>query len=46
VWGKTIGRLAGGAELIDVRLSVDLCAIYWHFLLVVWLFLFGMLLST
>lgn len=46
VWGKTVGRLAGGAELIDVRLSVDLCAIYWHFLLVVWLFLFGMLLST
>jgi heme/copper-type cytochrome/quinol oxidase subunit 3 len=29
-----------------VRLSVVLCAIYLHFLLVVWLFLFGMLLST
>jgi cytochrome c oxidase subunit 3 len=46
VWGKTIGRLAGGAELIDVRLSVELCAIYWHFLLLVWVILFGMLLST
>ena len=46
VWGKTMGRLAGGAELIDVRLSVDLCAIYWHFLLLVWLVLFGLLLST
>jgi cytochrome c oxidase subunit 3 len=46
VWGKTFGRLAGGAELIDVRLSVDLCAFYWHFLLLVWLVLFGLLLYT
>lgn len=46
VWGKTMGRLTGGAELIDVRLSVELCAIYWHFLLLVWLMLFGLLLST
>ena len=46
VWGKTVGRLAGGAELIDVRLSVDLCAFYWHFLLLVWLVLFGLLLYT
>jgi cytochrome c oxidase subunit III len=46
VWGKTVGRLAGGAELIDVRLSVDLCAIYWHFLLLVWLVLFSLLLYT
>ncbi len=46
VWGKTMGRLAGGAELIDVRLSVELCAVYWHFLLLVWVILFGVLLST
>jgi cytochrome c oxidase subunit 3 len=46
VWGKTVGRLAGGAELIDVRLSVDLCALYWHFLLLVWLVLFCLLLYT
>jgi cytochrome c oxidase subunit 3 len=25
---------------------VELCAVYWHFLLVVWLILFGLLLST
>jgi cytochrome c oxidase subunit 3 len=43
VWGKTVGRLSGGAELIDVRLSVDLCAFYWHFLLLVWLVLFSLL---
>jgi cytochrome c oxidase subunit 3 len=45
-WGKTVGKLAGGAELVDVRLSTELCAIYWHFLLLVWLVLFGVLLST
>lgn len=45
-WGKTVGKLAGGAELIEVRLSTELCAIYWHFLLLVWLILFGFLLST
>jgi cytochrome c oxidase subunit III len=45
-WGKTMGRLTGGAELIDVRQSVELCAIYWHFLLLVWFVLFGLLLST
>jgi len=27
-------------------LSVELCAVYWHFLLVVWLILFGLMLST
>ena len=27
----------------SVRLSVELCAIYWHFLLIVWLVLFGLL---
>ena len=28
-----------------MRLSVELCAIYWHFLLLVWLVLFGLLLA-
>jgi cytochrome c oxidase subunit 3 len=46
VWGKTIGRLSGGAEIIDVRLSVQLCAGYWHYLLLVWIVLFALLLST
>jgi cytochrome c oxidase subunit 3 len=29
-----------------VRLSVELCAVYWHFLLIVWLLLFALLLAT
>ena len=46
VWGRTTGRLAAGAEVIDVRLSVELCTVYWHFLLLVWLVLFGLLALT
>ena len=29
--------------LAGLRLSVELCAIYWHFLLLVWLVLFALL---
>ncbi len=43
VWGKTVWRMLGGQ---DVQLSVELCTIYWHYLLVVWIVLFGLLLST
>jgi cytochrome c oxidase subunit III len=47
VWGKTIVKMARpGVELVDLRLSVDLCTIYWHYLLLVWLVLFAVLLST
>ena len=45
-WGVTTIKLMGGSEVACVRLSVELCAIYWHFLLVVWLILFGLMLST
>lgn len=33
-------------EVAGVRLSVTLCSVYWHYLLLVWLILFGLLLST
>jgi cytochrome c oxidase subunit III len=47
VWGKTVLRmLHTGVELIDLRLSVELCTVYWHYLLLVWLVLFALLLST
>ena len=46
VWGKTVVRMARGVELIDLRLSVELCTVYWHYLLLVWLVLFAVLLST
>lgn len=47
VWGKTVIRMVpAGVEAIDVRSSVELCTVYWHYLLLVWLVLFAVLLST
>lgn len=44
VLGRTTTRFAAGAEIIDLRQSLSLCATYWHFLLLVWLAVFGVLL--
>ena len=41
--GRTTAKVWRGVEMDQVRLSVELCAIYWHFLLLVWLVLFGLL---
>jgi cytochrome c oxidase subunit III len=41
--GRTTAKVWRGAEVSQVRLSVELCAIYWHFLLLVWLVLLGLL---
>jgi cytochrome c oxidase subunit 3 len=41
--GRTTANVWRGAEVSQVRLSVELCAIYWHFLLLVWLVLLGLL---
>lgn len=47
VWARTLARsLRKDVELIDVRLSVELTSVYWHYLLLVWLGLFAVLLST
>ena len=46
VWGTTTAKLWRGVGVGKLRLSVELCTVYWHFLLVVWLILFGLLLST
>ena len=45
-WGRTVSKVWRGVEMARVRLSVELCAVYWHFLLVVWLVLFALLLFT
>ena len=45
-WGRTTVKVWRGFEVRQVRLSVELCAIYWHFLLLIWLVLFGLLLFT
>lgn len=41
--GRTTARVWHGASMAKVRMSVELCAIYWHFLLAVWLVLLGLL---
>lgn len=47
VWARTLIRMRRkDIEAIDVRLSVELCTVYWHYLLLVWLVLFALLLST
>ena len=43
--GRTTAKVWRGSEMSRVRLSVELCAIYWHFLLLIWLALFGLLMG-
>ena len=45
-WALTSANVWPGVALNKVRLSVELCAIYWHFLLLIWLLLFALLLFT
>ena len=45
-WARTARRAWAGESLPEARLGVELCAVYWHFLFVVWLVLFGLMLST
>lgn len=46
VWGRSTYKVWTGAEADSVRLAIELCTVYWHFLLLVWVVLFGLLLST
>jgi cytochrome c oxidase subunit 3 len=41
--GRTTDKAWRGFEADQVRLSVELCTLYWHFLLLVWLFFFSLL---
>jgi cytochrome c oxidase subunit 3 len=42
--GRTGARVRRGTTIGQMVLSVDLCALYWHFLLLVWLAVFPLLL--
>lgn len=46
VWRRTTAKVFRGAEVGQVRLSVELCTVYWHYLLLVWLVLFALLLHA
>lgn len=44
-WGRAVARVWGDFNAAKMRQSVELCTLYWHFLLGVWLVLFGLLFS-
>jgi cytochrome c oxidase subunit 3 len=52
VWGKVMARVMKGLrdrgpdEVAAIRLSIELCSTYWHYLLLVWLAIFALLLTT
>jgi len=46
VWSRTSFRMFSKFEPAVVRLSIELCTTYWHFLFLLWVLLFGVLLST
>jgi cytochrome c oxidase subunit III len=41
--GRTTAKAWRGVEIARLRLSVELCTMYWHFLLLVWLILLALL---
>jgi cytochrome c oxidase subunit 3 len=44
-WGRTAARVWNEEDAAQVRQAIELTATYWHFLLGVWLVLFGLLFS-
>jgi len=45
VWGNTVPKVWNNFDPIKVKQTVDLCATYWNFLLLVWVVMFGLLFS-
>lgn len=46
VWLRTALKTWRGAEPYQVRLSIELCTTYWHFLALVWLGILWILITT
>ena len=46
-WGRaTTKLLKENFSVIKTKQAIELCAIYWHFLLIVWFVLFGLMIAT
>ncbi len=43
VWARTLLKLRRGFDPVRTCRTVELCTAYWHFLLIIWLALFGLL---
>jgi cytochrome c oxidase subunit 3 len=46
VWLRAAWRAFQGIEVARVKLSIELCTTYWHYLLLVWFVFFTLFLST
>jgi cytochrome c oxidase subunit 3 len=46
VWARVTRKVWRNAKPDSVNLSIELCTTYWHYLLLVWLMLFGLMLLT
>jgi len=46
-WGRATTKLfTKNYNVLKTRQAIELCAIYWHFLLIVWIILFGLMIAT
>lgn len=45
-WVRTLGKVRRGGSPERIGASVELCTVYWHYLLLLWLGLFGLLMFT
>ena len=45
-WWRCVSKMWQGSPVKDLRLSVELCTTYWHYLLLIWLVVFGLLLIS
>tara|TARA_B100000029_G_scaffold366683_1_gene360071 strand:- start:131 stop:577 length:447 start_codon:yes stop_codon:yes gene_type:complete len=46
-WGRATTKLfTNNFNVIKTKQAIELCAIYWHFLLIIWFILFGLMIAT
>lgn len=45
-WSRTTTKVFEGAQATEVATGVNLCTVYWHYLLLVWVLMFALLLIT
>jgi len=46
VWSRATTKAWQQVEVARIKLSIELCTTYWHYLLLVWFVFFTLLLST
>ena len=46
-WGRATMKLfTNNYSVTKIKQAISLCAVYWHFLLIVWIVLFGLMIAT